>query len=98
MNTEKRETVHSHLLSLRDRKVLELRGVTDVISFDEENVELSTVCGTLTVEGTGLHVQTLNLSEGVVSVEGMVSALSYADTEAVEEKNGKTGWLGKLFR
>ena len=98
MNTEKRETVSSHLLNLRDRKMLELRGVTDVNSFDEENVELSTVCGTLTVEGTGLHVQALDLTQGIVNIEGTVSAISYAETDASEEKNGKPGWFGKLFR
>ena len=98
MNTEKRETVPSHLLNLKDRKVLELRGVTDVISFDEESVELSTVCGTLTVEGTGLHVQALDLAAGIVNIEGVVSVLSYTEAESSEEKNGKTGWLGKLFR
>lgn len=98
MNTEKRETVSSHLLNLRDRKMLELRGVTDVISFDEETVELSTVCGNLTVEGTGLHVQGLDLGSGIVQIEGIVSAMSYADAETTDEKSGKTGWLGKLFR
>ena len=98
MNTEKRETVSSHLLNLKDRKVLELRGVTDVVSFDEETVELSTVCGNLTVEGSGLHVQALNLSDGLVTVEGIVSALSYTDAQTTDEKNGKTGWFGKLFR
>ena len=98
MNTEKRETVSSHLLNLRDRKMLELRGVTDIIRFDEETVELSTVCGTLTIEGSGLHVQALDLAEGFVTVEGVVSALSYADADVIDEKEGKTGWLGKLFR
>ena len=98
MNTEKKETVRSHLLHLRDRKVLELRGVSDVISFDEETVELSTVCGALTVEGTGLHIQTLDLAEGIVTVEGIVSALSYSDAAEPEEKNGKPGWFGRLFR
>ncbi len=98
MNTEKREPARPHLLNLRDRKVLELRGVTDVISFDEETVELSTVCGTLTVEGNGLHVQTLNLAEGIVNVEGTVSALSYGDLNEPEEKGEKNGFFGKLFR
>ena len=97
MNAEKREAVRSHLLNLRDRKVLELRGVTDVISFDEETVELSTVCGILTVEGTALHVQALDLAAGIVNIEGNISALSYADADE-PDKNTKPGWLGKFFR
>ena len=74
---------------MRDRKVLEMRGVTDVISFDEETVELSTACGMLTVEGDGLHVKVLNLAEGIVSLDGTVTALTYSERDPEEKRPSK---------
>ena len=70
MNTE----AIKHRLTLMDRRQLELSGVKDVVSFDESNVVLQTVCGMLSVEGEELHVQVLNTESGVVSLEGTVNA------------------------
>lgn len=87
MDAENREnTREPHTLSLRDCSLLEMRGVTDVISFDEETVELSTQCGNLTVEGNGLHVKVLNLAEGHVSVDGTVTALIYTGKPETDSK------------
>ena len=90
MNAEKKENSKlPHTLSLRERGFLEMRGVTDVISFDEETIELSTACGNLTVEGDGLHIKVLNLAEGIVSVEGTVAALAYAEDREPGQKSGR---------
>ncbi len=97
MNTEKRDGAKSQGLSLRDRKSLEVNCVNDVVRFDEESVVLSTVCGTLTVEGTSLHVRTLNLEAGTVEIDGKIDALLYFDAPE-NDGNGKRGLFGKLFR
>ena len=98
MNVEKQENARQpHTLSLRDRRSLEMRGVTDVISFDDETIELSTVCGNLTVEGNGLHIKVLNLAEGVVSIDGTVTALTYDEPGETEHKAGK-GLFGRRGR
>ena len=97
MNTEKRDSpAATQMLVLRDRNLLEVRGVTDVVRFDEESVVLSTVCGTLTVEGASLHVQVLNLEQGTVTVDGRVDSLLYFDPEPAG-KGDKGGFFGKLF-
>ena len=93
MNTEKRNLTQT--LSLSDRKSLGVNGVNDVVRFDEDGVVLSTVCGTLTVEGTSLHVRVLNLEEGKVEIDGKVDALLYFD--ASEESGEKRGLFAKLF-
>ena len=42
MNTEKRDSpAAAQMLVLKGRNLLEVRGVTDVVRFDEENVVLS---------------------------------------------------------
>ena len=97
MNAERKDpSAPAQTLVLRDRKLLEVRGVTDVLRFDEEAVVLSTVCGTLTVEGSSLHVQVLNLEQGTVIVDGKVDALLYFDPENTG-KGEKSGFFGKLF-
>lgn len=87
----------SQVLSLQGRKSLSVNSVNDVIRFDEESVVLSTVCGTLTVEGTSLHVRVLNLEAGTVEIDGKIDALLYFDAP---DGNGgeKHGLFGKLFR
>ena len=93
----KENTSSAHALLLRDRSFLEVHGVNDVERFDEEMVVLSTLDGRLTVEGSTLHVRTLNLELGSVSVEGRVDALFYDDPVS-SDKNEKQGFFGKLFR
>lgn len=98
MNAENKENAGKpHTLSLRDRGFLEMRGVTDVISFDEETIDLSTICGNLTVEGNGLHIKVLNLAEGIVSVDGTICALTYADDREPGQKGGR-GFFGRRGR
>ncbi len=97
MNAEKRDPgTQGQTLFLKDRSQLEIRGVTEVDRFDEESVVLSTVCGTLTVEGNDLHVQVLNLDQGIVALSGKVDTLYYFDAGS-SEKSEKSGFFGKLF-
>lgn len=67
----------SHKLTLSDRKLLSLTGVTQVDGFDEETVLLRTEAGHLTVKGTNLKLKTLSPEGGLVTVEGEVTALVY---------------------
>lgn len=85
-----------HQLTLQARESLEVRGVVDVISFDEESVVLDTVCGTMEVEGKALHIHVLSIEQGIVTMEGRIDSISYY--EISHEENGKRGLLGKLFR
>ncbi|MBR3894758.1 MAG: sporulation protein YabP [Clostridia bacterium] len=76
---------------------MEIKGVTEVVSFDEQTVILNTVCGGLAVDGMSLHIQVLNLEQGIVTVDGRIDNLSYYETEH-NEKTSKGGFFGKLFR
>ena len=96
MNAEKRDLAQSQELSLHSRKSLEVNGVNDVVRFDEEGVVLSTVCGTLTVEGTSLHVRVLNLEAGTVEIDGKIDALLYFDVSE-NDGSGKRGFFKKMF-
>jgi len=80
-----------HKLSLSERSVLTMTGVTEVVSFDETAVVLKTCLGTLMVQGQQLQLKTLSTDGGQMAVEGHISALVY------EEPKAAGGILRRLF-
>ena len=87
----------AHRIQLLGRKSMEVCGVTDVISFDEQLVVLNTVCGNMEIEGSSLQIYVLNIAEGLVSLDGLVDSIRYYETNQ-SEKDGKNGFFNKLFR
>lgn len=79
-----------HKLTLNERSKLNLTGVTEVVSFEEDGAVLKTPLGTLIVQGRALQLKTLSAEGGQVEVTGTVSALIYE-----EPKRG--GWVHRLF-
>lgn len=71
------EQLLPHQLILTDRRQLVLSGVCDVDTFDDTTVILRTSLGDLTVKGTDLHVQRLNIETGDITVDGTVDRLEY---------------------
>ena len=59
-------------LVLYQRKRLNLAGIEDVVSFDELSIYLVTENGNLLIEGTDLHITTLDVASGHMTVEGTV--------------------------
>ena len=51
-----------HTLMLDARRHLVLTGVEDVSGFNEETVSVKTTAGSLTIKGSGLHIDRLNLA------------------------------------
>lgn len=84
-----------HMVNMVDRQRLNLTGIIDVYSFNEELVELETTDGYLDIEGMDLHVVKMNLDSGEVIVEGRIFQLAYED-QAPSKKKGSV--LSKFFR
>ena len=64
-------------MTIDQRKKAVITGVTDVESFDDGTVVLHTHGGRLTLTGTGLHVSSLQLEEGRLTVEGSIDSAAY---------------------
>ena len=79
-----------HKLTLQQREDLNMTGVTEVVSFDDQAVVLKTHLGTLTVLGQDLVLKTLSQDGGQVAVSGHISSLTYEEPRA-------GGFWGKLF-
>ncbi|MFA9458037.1 sporulation protein YabP [Halalkalibacter sp. AB-rgal2] len=90
----KRET-NDHDIRLISRKQLDITGVKQVESFDNEEFLLETVMGFLSVRGQNLHMKNLNVDQGIVSIEGKVYDLVYLDQSQQEKSKGL---FGKLFK
>ncbi|RXZ79285.1 sporulation protein YabP [Paenibacillaceae bacterium] len=82
-------------VKMLNRKVLDISGVSNVDSFDNEEFLLETECGFLAIKGQNLHIKHLNLEQGQVAIEGLVHSLAYLDGQT----SGKAkGLFGKLFK
>lgn len=82
-------------VKMLNRKLLELSGVMNVESFDNEEFLLETEMGYVMIKGSNLHIKNLNLEQGLVAIEGLVNELAYVDGGS----GGKSkGFLGKLFK
>ncbi len=91
---EKSAVKKPHNIILEDRRMLTVSGVSDVDSFDEQTVMLYTELGELTIRGSDLHMNKLNVETGEVYIEGNISSLSYQE----EAPRSSGGFMGKLFR
>ena len=78
--------LRSHSVHLENRELMSITGVKDAASFNEEEVILMTDAGSLAVEGEGLHITKLDLDEGHIVIEGLISAVEYDDMP--EQKSG----------
>jgi len=64
---------------LEGRERATVTGVTEVVSFDENEVVMETGLGMLTVSGDGLHVEKLTLDVGELVIAGRVDAMLYTE-------------------
>lgn len=81
-------------LILENREKLNVSGVNDVLSFDDQVVIIETELGLLTVKGENLKINKLNIDTSEVIVEGKIDNLSYSEHQAKSEG----GILGKIFK
>ena len=79
---------------LENRKNLSISGITDVDSFDEKEISLYTQLGELTIQGRELHIDSMSVETGDMTITGDIWALVYGD----KDKKGPLTALGRLFR
>ena len=82
-------------LVLENRGKLNVSGVNDVLSFDDQVVMVDTELGLLTVKGENIRINKLSLDTAEVIIEGEISSLAYSQNK--QEKNAGT-ILSKIFK
>ena len=97
MSTEYKQPENKlHTLSIQNRQCAQLEGVLGVIRFDENEVLLETVCGTLSIDGEGMHLSEWNAERGLAALEGRIDAITYFDKKQDDAKMHQ-GLFGKLL-
>lgn len=64
---------------LENREKLNITGVLDVLSFDDQIVILETELGLLTVKGENLRINKLSLDTSEVTIDGAIYQLAYSE-------------------
>ncbi|MFF2450335.1 sporulation protein YabP [Neobacillus sp. NPDC058068] len=93
-NTTK-SSVPDHDVMMRGRRLLDITGVKQVESFDNEEFLLETVMGFLAIKGQNLQMKNLDVEKGIVSIKGKIFDLEYLDEQHGEKAKG---FFSKLFR
>lgn len=81
----------AHSFFSKNRDGIEVDGVSDVVSFDDVGVVMETLSGSMAIEGEGLHITVLNITDGKVTVEGRINGVYYFE----ERKTPKKGLFGR---
>ena len=95
---EERKNMNTNIvqnLILENRNRLNISGVLDVLSFDDQIIILETELGMLTVKGDNLRINKLSIDTSEVIVEGEVISLIYSNKDL--DKKGES-FLGKIFK
>lgn len=79
---------------LENRNKLNVSGVKDVLSFDDQVVIMETELGLLTVKGENLKINKLSIDTSEVIVEGEINNLGYSE----QSKDKEGGLLSKIFK
>ena len=104
MIVEEKRNVNSNLnnsatgviqnLILENREKLNVSGVNDVLSFDDQVIIMETELGLLTIKGENLKINKLNIDTTEVIVEGKINNLIYSEHQVKNEG----GIFGKIFK
>ena len=89
---EENNNIYQNVI-IESRKKLNISGVRDVNSFDEETILLETLLGKMTVKGENLHIENFNTETGDLAATGKIHAVVY-----MSDGRSSGGFLTKLFR
>ena len=98
MTVEERKNINPNVvqnLILENRNRLNITGVLDVLSFDDQLIIVETELGLLTVKGDNLRINKLSIDTSEVIVEGEIVSLAYSSKD-LNKKN--ESFLGKIFK
>lgn len=80
-------------ITLQDRERLNITGVDNVDSYNDNTIILSTTKGGLNIKGENLNISKLNLDDGSLKIEGTINSLTYISKEGAPKN-----LLERLFK
>lgn len=93
---EERQASGQHKIILTNRGTCALNGISDILSFDVNEILLETGMGMLMIKGNDLHVNRLTLEKGEADISGQIDSLQYSDMTKSGRQNESL--FGRLFK
>lgn len=93
---EEKQLPRAHKVVVVGRKSGTVSGISDVLSFDENEIILDTEMGLLTIKGKDLHISRLSLELGEADLEGKVDSMVYSERGHKKKQEGSL--VSRLFR
>ena len=95
MEVKSKEDVKSFTdseINLKNRSFLTLTGVEKVFETNENKIQIKVAGSNLVVFGSGLSVEKLDVTSGILEVSGQINELKYL------ESLNKTNFFKKIFK
>lgn len=86
--------MENHVVTIDNRQRISITDISEIDSFDEEEIRASLNDGAMIIRGEKLHIQTLDLASGRAEIAGVINSLMYV---RVREKGDK-GFLAKIMK
>ena len=83
-------------LVLENRERLNVTGIVDIFSFDDQIIIMETELGILTIKGENLKINKLSIDTSDFIVDGRISSLTYSDSDMNTKKSKNI--LSKIFK
>lgn len=85
-------------ITLENRERLNITGILDVFSFDDQIIIIETELGLLTIKGENLKINKLSIDTSDFIVDGHISSLSYSNSNSGMPNNKNKNILSKIFK
>lgn len=83
-------------IMLENREKLNITGIIDVFSFDDQIIIIETELGLLTIKGENLKINKLSIDTSDFIVDGYIGSLTYSTADSTGKKNKSI--LSKIFK
>ncbi len=95
MNYDVKNEMNKQELKLKNRTNLEVTGVKKIESLNSEEFVINTNLGILSVKGSNLEMQHLDIEKGILWISGNIDSMIYLNSEKKKEKGN---FFGKVFK
>lgn len=95
MEELKKTTTTYQNIILENREKLNVTGIIDVFSFDDQMIIIETELGLLTIKGENLKISKLSLDTSDFIVDGYINSLTYTNSDGVKKNQSI---LSKIFK
>jgi sporulation protein YabP len=85
----------NHIITLNERKNINISGIKSITNFYSNEFLLDSSMGPILIKGANLEILKLDTIEGKVSIKGNIDAINYLE---LSEKSKNDSFFSKLFK